>query len=66
MLRQAFATDQNITTKNQTNYLFFKRTILEAKNNNWNLSAKIRSLGAIERWPLMQLQKELEKSVYTN
>ncbi len=66
MLRQAFATDQNITTKNQTNYLFFKRTILEAKNNNWNLSSKIRRLGTIERWPLMQLQKELEKSVYTN
>jgi len=57
-----FATDQNITTKNQTNYLLFKRTILEAKNNNWNLSAKIRRLGAIERWPLMQLQKELENA----
>ena len=58
----AFATDQNITTKNQTNYLFFKRTILEAKNNNWNLSSKIRRLGAIERWPLIQLQKELENA----
>jgi hypothetical protein len=59
---KAFATDQNITTKNQTNYLFFKRIILEAKNNNWDLSAKIRRLGAIERWSLIQLQKELENA----
>ncbi|MES2961162.1 MAG: hypothetical protein V4694_02140 [Pseudomonadota bacterium] len=53
---------QSAISKNQTNYLLFKRIILEAKNNNWNLSGKIRRLGAIERWPAIQLQKELENT----